>query len=233
MYVVQPLDFSIKFRWNLNQKAQATLPLSTQNYEISQLLVTLDEEIYKDMQYLMKFWSWHSTAVKKEMYHFKFRPAYNESVKGNARKYWQYAIKSTIYYLKRAKAKKSGQLRNKRQRQMVQLSELYKLKAFNKWIKDNYSSNIHKDHMVFKVQLQQYDQNEANWRTVTTELKDMEEVAEKIYRLEAKLTPEQMVVAFTKAEKEAEDMIAEEKQRAGWTSWLSSSVMNIIGYGNS
>lgn len=87
--------------------------------------------------------------------------------------------------------------------------------------------------MVFKVQLQQYDQNEANWRTVTTELKDMEEVAEKIYRLEAKLTPEQMVVAFTKAEKEAEDMIAEEKQRAGWTSWLSSSVMNIIGYGNS
>ena len=39
----------------------------------------------------------------------------------------------------------------------------------------------------------------------------MEEVAEKIYRLEAKLTPEQMVVAYTKAEKEAEEMIAEEK----------------------
>jgi hypothetical protein len=94
---------------------------------------------------------------------------------------------------------------------MVQLSELYKLKTFNKWIKDNYSSKIHKDHMVFKVQLQQFDQDEANWKTVTTELKDMEEVAEKIYRLEAKLTPEQMVVAFTKAEKEAEEMIAEEK----------------------
>ena len=46
---------------------------------------------------------------------------------------------------------------------------------------------------------------------MTTELKDMEEIAEKIYRLEAKLTPEQMVVAFTKAEQEAEDMITEEK----------------------
>jgi len=42
-----------------------------------------------------------------------------------------------------------------------------------------------------------------------------------------------MMVAFTKAEKEAHEMIEQEKQRAGWTSWLSSSVMTIIGYGSS
>jgi hypothetical protein len=41
-----------------------------------------------------------------------------------------------------------------------------------------------------------------------------------------------MMVAFTKAEKEAQEMIEQEKQRAGWTSWLSSSVMTIIGYGS-
>ena len=64
----------------------------------------------------------------------------------------------------------------------------------------------------------------------------MEEVAAKIYRLESKLTPEQMVVAFTKAEKEAQEMIEQEKKRCGWTSWLSSgasSVMTMIGYGSS
>jgi len=175
----------------------------------------------------MKFWSWHSTAVQKEMSHFKFRPAYNESVKGNARKYWQYAIKSTIYYLKRATAKNSGQLRSKRQQQMIELSVLYKLQEFNQWIKANYAAKIQRDHMIFKVELQQ-DQNAAGY-----ELQNMEEVAAKIYRLEAKLTPEQMMVAFTKAEKEAQEMIEQEKQRAGWTSWLSSSVMTIIGYGSS
>jgi hypothetical protein len=131
------------------------LPLKTQNFDISQLLVTVDEEIYKDMQYLMKFWSWHSTAVQKEMSHFKFRPAYNESVKGNARKYWKYAINSTIYYLRRAWAKRSDKLRNKRQQQMIELSVLYKIKEFNQWIKANYSPKIHQEHMIFKVELQQ------------------------------------------------------------------------------
>ena len=81
--------------------------------------------------------------------------------------------------------------------------------------------------MIFKVELQQ-DQTAAGYQ-----LQNMEEVAAKIYRFEAKLTPEQMMVAFTKAEKEAQEMIEQEKKRAGWTSWLSSSVMTIIVYGSS
>jgi hypothetical protein len=101
VYLLQPFDFSIKFRWNLNQKMQPNVPLKTMNFEISQFLVTIDEEIYKDLQYLSKFFSWHITAMSKEMTHFKFRPAFNEPIIGNAKKYWKYAIKSTIYYLKK------------------------------------------------------------------------------------------------------------------------------------
>lgn len=97
VYMIQPFNFTIKFRSNLNQKLQPLIPLSTKNIDISQLLVTIDEEIYKDIQYLMKFWSWHSTAVKKQMGHFKYRPAFNVPVKGNAKLFWKYAIKSTIY----------------------------------------------------------------------------------------------------------------------------------------
>ena len=63
-------------------------------------------------------------------------------------------------------------------------------------------------------------------------LRDTEDLELKIYKLECKLTPEQMVVAFTKAEKEAKDMIQTEKEKAGWSNWLSSSVMSIIGYGS-
>jgi len=44
--------------------------------------------------------------------------------------------------------------------------------------------------MVFKVDI-------ANGDYV---LKDLEEMEQKIFKLECKLTPEQMVVAFTKAE---------------------------------
>ena len=39
------------------------------------------------------------------------------------------------------------------------------------------------------------------------------------------------MVAFTKAEKQAEEMIEEEKKRLGWTNWISSSVMSFMGYG--
>ena len=38
-------------------------------------------------------------------------------------------------------------------------------------------------------------------------------------------------MAYTKAEKEAEEMIEEEKKRLGWTNWISSSVMSFMGYG--
>lgn len=39
-----------------------------------------------------------------------------------------------------------------------------------------------------------------------------------------------MIVAYTKAEKDVEILINEEKKKSGWSNWLSSSVMNIIGY---
>jgi hypothetical protein len=39
------------------------------------------------------------------------------------------------------------------------------------------------------------------------------------------------VVAYTKAEKQAEEMIEEEKKRLGWTSWISTSVKSFMGYG--
>ncbi len=39
-----------------------------------------------------------------------------------------------------------------------------------------------------------------------------------------------MIVAFTKAEKDAEVLISEEKKKKGWSTWLSTSVMSMIGY---
>lgn len=83
---------------------------------------------------MTKFWSWHSTAYAKEMNHMKFRPAFNKQVKGHAKEYWRYAIKSTIFFLRKNNAKNSGSLRAKRQNQTVELSELYKIKQFNDWI---------------------------------------------------------------------------------------------------
>jgi len=40
-----------------------------------------------------------------------------------------------------------------------------------------------------------------------------------------------MIVAFTKAEKDAIILIDEYKKKADWSSWISSSVKNIIGNG--
>ena len=67
-------------------------------------------------------------------------------------------------------------------------------------------------------------------QTKTYEIKDKKALEDKIYKLECKLSPEQMVIAFTKADKEAEALIVEAKEKAGWGNWLSSSVMNIMGY---
>jgi len=58
----------------------------------------------------------------------------------------------------------------------------------------------------------------------------MTELEEKVVQIERKLTPEQMVVAFTKAESDAKKMIEEHKQQAGWTNWLTGSMMNVLGY---
>jgi len=196
-------------------------------------LVTLDEEIYKDIQHLMKFWSWHSTAIKKELSHVKFRPAFNETVKANPKKYWQYAIRSTIYYLKKAKMRQTGELKSKRQRQTIELSELYKLKEFNTWIRDNYSENLHQEYQIFNVDV-------GEPYPIKYELKNLEDIAKKIFKLECKLAPKQMVVAFTKAEKEANLLIEDLKKRTGWTNWIASSISSsvtglsgLIGYGSS
>lgn len=112
----------------MNQSAQPHLPLTTLNIDVSQLLFTVDEEVYKDAQYLSKLWSWHSSAVHKDMSHFRFRPAYNVPVRGNAARYWHYAIKSTVFYLRRQKRQQSGELKAAQNKYMVELSELYKLR---------------------------------------------------------------------------------------------------------
>ena len=54
-----------------------------------------------------------------------------------------------------------------------------------------------------------------------------------IYSLECKLTAEQMVVAFTKAEKDAEVLKEQFQQKQGMLNWVSSSVMSMMGYGGS
>ena len=75
--------------------------------------------------------------------------------------------------------------------------------------------------MVFKVDLAQD----------SYELENLQQLNDKIFKLECKLNPEQMVVAYTKAEKGSELMINEEKQKAEWGTWISSSVLSFIGYG--
>jgi len=60
----------------------------------------------KDLQYLTKFFAWHANSITKTGY-LKFRPAYNCPITGNASTYWKYAIKATIYMLKKEKAKSS------------------------------------------------------------------------------------------------------------------------------
>ena len=55
---------------------------------------------------------------------------------------------------------------------------------------------------------------------------NLEDIAETIFKLERKLSAEQLVVAHTKAEKDAVKLIEDEKSRHGWGSWLGS----MIGY---
>ena len=63
-------------------------------------------------------------------------------------------------------------------------------------------------------------------------VKDQADIEVLVFRLETKLKAEQIVVAFTKAEKEAKLLIDKAKEKAGWTNWISSSVWNVIGYGS-
>ena len=106
---------------------------------------------------------------------------------------------------------------------MIELSQLYRIKQFNAWIKSNFKQNIQKDHFIDKVELlEPYN--------VEYGIKDPVDLAQRVYKIECKLSAEQMVVAYTKAEKEADQLIEEKKQTVGWTSWISSSVMSFIGY---
>ena len=78
--------------------------------------------------------------------------------------------------------------------------------------------------MIFKVEIKDpFD--------IQYELKNQQDLDLRIFKIENKLSPEQLVVAYSKAEKDGVDLIEKEKQRSGWTSWLSSSVMNFMGYG--
>lgn len=119
VYLLQPCDIRIRFRKNLSPSTIIDIPRSTTALEISSLIVNVDDEMYKDVQYLSKFFSWHSKAVKNNK-NFKFRPPYNVPVCGNAAKYWTYAIKSVIYSIR--KQKKEAQFKQKRQLEMLELS---------------------------------------------------------------------------------------------------------------
>ena len=111
VFMIQPCDLRVRFRKNLSPTTITEIPRSTTALDISGLNITIDEEVYKDLQYLSKFFSWHSKVTEYKK-HFKFRPPYNLSVKGNTRAYWLYAINSTIYHLR--KAKKEKNIRTKR-----------------------------------------------------------------------------------------------------------------------
>jgi hypothetical protein len=54
----------MRFRKNLSPITITEIPRSTSSLEISGINITIDEEVYKDVQYLMKFFSWHSNAVE-------------------------------------------------------------------------------------------------------------------------------------------------------------------------
>ena len=91
---------------------------------------------------------------------------------------------------------------------MIELSQLYRIKQFNAWIKSNFKQNIQKDHFIDKVELlEPYN--------VEYGIKDPVDLAQRVYKMECKLSAEQMVVAYTKAEKEADQLIEEKKQTVG------------------
>ena len=93
------------------------IPGSTTAMDITDLIVSIDEEVYKDIQFLGKFFSWHSTSKSKTSF-LKYRPAYTTSIKGNTRAFWRYAIKSVIYLIRKECLDKQ-KLKKKRHEEMV------------------------------------------------------------------------------------------------------------------
>ena len=95
---------------------------------------------------------------------------------------------------------------------MVDLAQLYRLQAFNTWVLKNLPEKIHSDALKMGYGDRSYE--------------NIDQMEETIFKLERKLSAEQLVVAHTKAEKDALKLIEEEKSRHGWGSWLGS----MIGY---
>ena len=134
VFLVQPCDLTVKFRTNLAPSQRPEIPISTNAIEISAITLSVDEEVLKDIQFLSKFFAWHASSVNKTGY-LKYRPAYNVPVKNNARAYWRYAIKATIYMLRKENQDKA-KLQSKRKNEMIELSEVYRLEKINEYFRD-------------------------------------------------------------------------------------------------
>jgi hypothetical protein len=72
------------------------IPKVARALDVTDICITIDEEVYKDVQYLMKFFSWHKNAVIHTP-HFRYRPRYNLPVKKNGIAYFQYAVNAICY----------------------------------------------------------------------------------------------------------------------------------------
>ena len=164
-------------------------------YELSDLIVSVDEEVLKDIQFFSKFIAWHAMSKSKQGY-LKHRPAYNIRVKGNARAYWRYAIKATIYLLRKEK-RDPIKLNKKRHHEMIEICELYRLEKINEHFKQSGSKErrLRLDDKVTNARFYKYRSEEA--------------LLKRRKHLECKLTAEQLVVAIKKAEKDAKEFITE------------------------
>ena len=101
--------------------------------------------------------------------HFKFRPPYNMPVRGNAKLYWNYALDSTLYYLKKQKKEKTQ--RTKRSKEMLELSQLYLMNSVN----EHYERASLSQRMLSDLNI--------HFDTIET-------LRARTFHLEAKLTPE-------------------------------------------
>ena len=61
-------------------------------------------------------------------------------------------------------------------------------------------------------------------------IKDLEDINDRIWKIEIELAPEKWVVAYNKAEKDSEIMIEEDKKKSSWGNYLASSMWYYMGY---
>eukprot|EP00347_Sterkiella_histriomuscorum_P015009 403358661 len=214
-FLIQPCDLKFRFRKNLSPQTILEVPKSTTAIEISGLQLQLDEEVYKDVQYLLKFFSWHQRGGTENK-HFKFRPSYNIQVRGNAMLYWKYAISSTVYYIRKTKREKL--IKAKRHLQIFELSELYVMQQVN----DYYDRQGYQQRLLSSSLSSQ----DTGSQSLELMFQNQEEVQDRVYRLETKLSPEQIVIAMKRAEKKGQQKIQEEINNSGWKSWIPGTLKN-------